>query len=764
MSKISTYSLADSPLQLSDRLIGTEAPRPIPSSTPLATKNFSLGELLQLFSSEFPAATLQAVLNAGNIATQDIDLTGTIFVDLIKPTNIEDMLGSQGTPFQILSKAIGGFNWIDLPTSITLTTNGSSGASTLIGGVLNIPIYSGGGGTTPNLQQVTTAGAFTTDAIQVGGITAGNFVADGFTVTVSDNFDGNYNFFYFPYVGLNIGNGIGLSIDIYQDASIGFTNTSGGIGNLRSDLLTAGRTWQLPDADGTLALTIDIPTATSQLTNDGADGVNPFITLADIPTGGGTVTSVDLSMPSAFTVTNNPITTSGTLTVTLTGTVSEYIRGDGSLANFPDIDIPTLQEVVTAGPTITTSFTHVSASYENTFNAAGITIIDKSIPGLSNNVSYQANGIFRVYAGLTQAFVFGEFEGTGPTFRTITIPNKTGTMATLDDIPTLVAGTNITIDDTDPLNPIISSTGSGGGGTVTSVAALTLGDTGTDLTSTVADGTTTPVITLNVPTASAANRGALSSADWTTFNNKQVDLWTFQRTQGVYFFEDFLGQNDNSSIGNSTGVTMSSSGVGAANRITGVFPNRTNQQGAAQLTTGTTALGAGSIRFGSNNTPNIYLGIGTLTYETYINIETLSTGTERYIWGDGLISSANYIAAVQGAYFIYDEGGAYNGNVFGASPNFRAVTVSSSVIRTVTNTNIAVTAGIWVKLRIEVNSTASQILFYIDDALVATHTNNLPAATTPLFISNWFTKTIGITSRSIFKDYLAFRYIFTNPR
>ena len=59
-----------------------------------------------------------------------------------------------------------------------------------------------------------------------------------------------------------------------------------------------------------------------------------------------------------------------------------------------------------------------------------------------------------------------------------------------------------------------------GSGTVTSVAALTLGTSGTDLSSTVANGTTTPVITLNVPTASATNRGALSSSDWTTFNNK----------------------------------------------------------------------------------------------------------------------------------------------------------------------------------------------------------------------------------------------------
>lgn len=58
------------------------------------------------------------------------------------------------------------------------------------------------------------------------------------------------------------------------------------------------------------------------------------------------------------------------------------------------------------------------------------------------------------------------------------------------------------------------------GGTVTSVAALTLGTSGTDLSSSVATSTTTPVITLNVPTASAANRGALSAADWSAFDAK----------------------------------------------------------------------------------------------------------------------------------------------------------------------------------------------------------------------------------------------------
>lgn len=53
--------------------------------------------------------------------------------------------------------------------------------------------------------------------------------------------------------------------------------------------------------------------------------------------GSGTVTSVDLSMPSAFSVTGNPITTSGTIAVSGAGSTSDYIRGDGTLATFPSI-------------------------------------------------------------------------------------------------------------------------------------------------------------------------------------------------------------------------------------------------------------------------------------------------------------------------------------------------------------------------------------------------------------------------------------------
>jgi hypothetical protein len=53
--------------------------------------------------------------------------------------------------------------------------------------------------------------------------------------------------------------------------------------------------------------------------------------------GTGTVTSVALTMPTAFTVAGSPITTTGTLAVTATGTTAQYIRGDGSLATFPGL-------------------------------------------------------------------------------------------------------------------------------------------------------------------------------------------------------------------------------------------------------------------------------------------------------------------------------------------------------------------------------------------------------------------------------------------
>jgi len=78
---------------------------------------------------------------------------------------------------------------------------------------------------------------------------------------------------------------------------------------------------------------------------------------------------------------------------------------------------------------------------------------------------------------------------------------------------------------TNVLNIPVTSGGGGGVGTVTEVAALNLTSVSqTDLSSTVVNSTSTPIITLNVPDASAANRGVLTAAKFTAFNNKQDAL------------------------------------------------------------------------------------------------------------------------------------------------------------------------------------------------------------------------------------------------
>ena len=53
--------------------------------------------------------------------------------------------------------------------------------------------------------------------------------------------------------------------------------------------------------------------------------------------GGGTVTSVAMTVPSAFAISGSPITTSGTLALSVGGANTEYIDGTGALQTFPSI-------------------------------------------------------------------------------------------------------------------------------------------------------------------------------------------------------------------------------------------------------------------------------------------------------------------------------------------------------------------------------------------------------------------------------------------
>jgi hypothetical protein len=75
-------------------------------------------------------------------------------------------------------------------------------------------------------------------------------------------------------------------------------------------------------------------TTTKTLTLTQQDGGTIVATWTDL-VNPGTVTSVGVSVPSAFSVSNSPITSSGTIAITGAGTISQYIDGTGALQTFP---------------------------------------------------------------------------------------------------------------------------------------------------------------------------------------------------------------------------------------------------------------------------------------------------------------------------------------------------------------------------------------------------------------------------------------------
>ena len=73
-------------------------------------------------------------------------------------------------------------------------------------------------------------------------------------------------------------------------------------------------------------------TTTKTLTLTQQDGGTITTSWSDYDTG---LTSVGLTMPAAFTVSNSPLTSNGTIAVVANGTGAQYIKGDGTLATFP---------------------------------------------------------------------------------------------------------------------------------------------------------------------------------------------------------------------------------------------------------------------------------------------------------------------------------------------------------------------------------------------------------------------------------------------
>jgi hypothetical protein len=385
-------------------------------------------------------------------------------------------------------------------------------------------------------------------------------------------------------------NGIGSSIDFYNSTSsggsnLGVTNRLKSLhtevdnftrisqfeitsvnSNIESTTFTLKGTGQLQLNKYTGATFDD--TATKSL---GVDASGNVITFTGGGGGSGTVTSVAATVPTptnpAFSVAVPNPTTTPSIDITANGIVSQYIRGDGSLANFPSsggggsslnyylngsVSQGTLDGVafrqMSSTPVIGagTNFSISSDGYIQSF------ITDASVP---NQLLIPAgNWLFEMYfqsssAGGSPRFYIELYKLSGGTLSLIAssatnpefITNGTAVdlYTTAVAVPSTVllaadrlavrvyvihSGRTITLHTEDSNLCEVITTFSTGitalNGLTAQIQNLTTGTSGTDFGITSA----TDTHTFNLPTASATNRGALSSADWTVFNGKQDAL------------------------------------------------------------------------------------------------------------------------------------------------------------------------------------------------------------------------------------------------
>jgi hypothetical protein len=575
-----------------------------------------------------------------------------------------------------------------------------------------------------------------------------------------------------------------------------------------------------------------IPAAQVNSDWNATSGVEEILNKPTIPTG--TVTSVGLTMPSAFSVANSPITTSGSLDVTGAGTVSQYVRGDGSLANFP----------ASTGGGASLSFYLNGSVAQGTFGGVAFKEMDRTpIIGAGTDFTIATNGYIQSFItdanvpnlleipagnwnfetyfsassnGGTPSYYIELYKWDGATLSLIAsgsanpegITNGTSThlyvsalavpqttLALTDRLAVRIyvnnSGRTIKLHtENSHLCQVITTFSTGLtalNGLTAQVQNFATGTTGTDF----GISSSTSTHTFNLPTASATNRGALSSADWTTFNGKQDALgFTAENTANkqnslavdgtgvkfptvdavnslsmidrgkrmLSFFTDFI-----TLIGLDGGQSTTASGGSSTIANGGAIPNRTNQQGVIVFQTGTSSAFGYVTYYGSSGSQQLWFGGGAWNFETLINISALSTLLERYrlIFGFGSVISNGQ--ETDGVFITYDEGGTANGTV--ASANWQCVTVANSV-RTLTTTTTAVTAAAWNKLRIEVNAAGTSVTFYVNGTAIATHTTNIPLPSNSRYfhMKMQIAKQIGLTSRALYCDYVGYENILTTPR
>ena len=349
------------------------------------------------------------------------------------------------------------------------------------------------------------------------------------------------------YGGATVGgNGTG-----YTNGYIDFNNSSNALSTrLQAGVNTQSITLNLPVANGTVGQNLSL-TATNQL---------GWAT----PTSG--LTSVGLTMPSAFTVSNSPLTSNGILAVSGAGTSSQYVRGDGQLATLPTttgggssvsyyLNGGTSQGTIGGNAYYQMSRTAIIGSgvdFTRTniqgdgYIAEFITdVADPNkleIPAGNFNLEFYFNASS---SGGTPSFYTELYKYNGTTFTLIATNSATPETITngtiIDSYYTSLAVPQTTLLITDRLAIRIYVVTSGKtiilhtqdshlcqmvttfstglsalNGLTNQVQYLAVGTSGSDF----AINSVTDTHTFNLPTASATKRGALSSTDWSTFNGK----------------------------------------------------------------------------------------------------------------------------------------------------------------------------------------------------------------------------------------------------
>ena len=227
--------------------------------------------------------------------------------------------------------------------------------------------------------------------------------------------------------------------------------------------------------------------------------------------------------------------------------------------------------------------------------------------------------------------------------------------------------------------------------------------------------------------------------------NPAIPRHYWDRRYGFYLFEDFLGGYQGLL---STTLGGTSSGV-VAWAVGTALP--TNWIGASRMRTGTTTTGFTYV----GSTSLMPLGIGIANTETRVQIQALSDATETFYYRAGFIDVSN-AESTDAVSFRYT----HSVNV----GKLECYTRNNSV-ETVVDSGITVAANTDYILRIEINAAGTSAAFYINSALVATITTNIPTGTTRhVGAGQHISKSAGTTDRLVAVDYMLIESIYTSAR